>query len=87
MLKIKSVLPRDRSIISIFCKNNTQKVLSIIATEGAVSTKSNIPYLSIYSEFFFLTFTFPLLHVLLSYLSSLVLLMRLTPATNPGSLS
>ena len=45
MLKIKYVVPRDRPIITIGYKYNTQKVLSFVAIEDPRSIKSGILYL------------------------------------------
>ena len=48
MFNINSKVPRYRPLISIGYKYKYQKVLYFIATEGTVSTKDGIPYLSNY---------------------------------------
>ena len=85
VLKRKYVLPRDRLIIAIGNQYNVGGVLSLIATEDTGSTKSSIPYLSNHPGPFAI-FLLSLFLVPLSCLISLVMLMRLAPTANRGSL-
>ena len=79
------MVPRGRPIIAIDYKYNTQKFLSFIVTENEGITQAGFTYLSKYPEHFSNVSIHPVTF-LLSCISSLDLLMMLTPTTNQGSL-
>ena len=85
VLRIMPMMPGGRLITAIGYRNNECKVLYFIVTDNTWTTNSDIPYLSNYPELF-LMFTFALLLIPLSFISSLDLLMMSTPTTNQGSL-
>ena len=59
MLKIKSVVPGDRPLISTGYKYNTGKVISLIATEDVGRKKEGVFYLSKYPKTFANVYIFP----------------------------
>ena len=86
VLNRKSMMTGYSPLIATGYKYNTHKVIYCIATEYAGITKSDITYLSKSIPTHFLMFIFSLLLVLLSCLSSLDMLMRLTPKKNLESM-
>ena len=78
VLRIMPMMPGGRLITAIGYRNNECKVLYFIVTDNTWTTNSDIPYLSNYPELF-LMFTFALLLIPLSFISSLDLLMIYTP--------
>ena len=85
MLRSKNIVPGGRPIISIGCKYNVQKVIYFIVTDNTGITQAGLPYLYKYPDQFS-NVEISLLLVPLSCISSLGLLMRLTPTINQGSL-
>ena len=85
MLRIKPMLPGDRPLIAIGYKYNARKVLSFIVTDNAGSTKTGIPYSSKYPDQFTNVAICPSARPLVLS-KSFLLLMRLNPTTNQGSL-
>ena len=85
MLRINPMVLEGRSLISIGYKYNAQKVLSFIIIENTGITHIVLTYLSKYPDHFS-NVIISLLLVPLSCISSLDLLMRLTPTTNQVSL-
>ena len=76
VLKIKSVVPKDRPLISIGYKYKIQKVLYLIATEDTGNIKADITFVFNYPEPFDNVDIKPVYHPLLC-LSNLYRLMRL----------
>ena len=79
------MVPGGRPLISIVYKYNVCNVLYFIVKEDAIITKAGMYYLSKYPEQFS-NVSISLLLILLSCLSYLDLLMRLSPTENQGSL-
>ena len=83
--KMKSTVPGERPLIDIGYKYNAQKVLYFINAEDSGITKYGITiYLGTLTHLMMLKLS--LLLVLLSCISSLDLLTRLTTTTNPASM-
>ena len=85
MLNRNPVVPRDRPLVAVGYKYNTQKIIYFIFIEYSGSTNAGIQYLSNYpgpfSNFAIITLACPL-----SCLSYFDMLMRLTLIENQGSL-
>ena len=84
VLRSKPIVPRDRPLIYIGYKYNAQKVLSFIVRDTEGITKTDIPYLSKYTDQFNNVAIFPVARPLV--MSKNMLLMRFTPTTNQDSL-
>ena len=85
VLRSKPMVPGYRPLIAIGYKYNARKVLSFIVTENAGSTKTGITYLSKYPDQFTNVAIRPVARPLIMS-KNILLLMRLTPTTNQGSL-
>ena len=85
VLRVNAMVPGDRPLIAIGYKYNVRKVLSFIVTYNTGSTKTGIPYLSKYSDQF-TNFSIRPVACPLVMLKQILLLMRLTPATNQYNL-
>ena len=87
MLISKPMVPGGGALISIGYKYNAQKVLSVIVTVNTGITNTGLTHLSTYPDQSYngairpVDCFFPL-----SFISSLGLLMRLTPTTNQDSM-
>ena len=79
------MVPGDRPLIAISYNYNARKVLSFIVTDNAGSTKTDIPYLSNYTDQFT---NAAIRSVACTFVMSkqIILLMRLNPKTNRESL-
>ena len=84
MLRSNPMVPGDRPFIDIGYKYNAREFLYFIVTDNRGSTKIVIPYLSKYPDQFTNFSIRPVARTLV--MSKNLLLMRLTPTKNQGSL-
>ena len=85
VLRSKPMVPGGRSLIAVGYKYNARKVLYFIGTDNAWNTQAGHPYLSKYPDKFTNVNICPVARTLVVS-KFFLLLMRLTPTTNQGSL-